>query len=139
MLGRAKVSSAQRKHKSHERWRWIRVASDPAVQDVHVSDPWFRSGLHAQVPRQEGDSCVRGCVRSLEGQRGYREAGRIQVWFRSLWPFVWRPTAFTLSHGQLMPTRGEEAPTGLHGSEAQLPLPVPAWRGRPEFLTTAYG
>ena len=95
MLGRAKVSSAQRKHKSHERWRWIRVASDPAVQDVHVSDPW-RAGLHAQVPRQDGDSCMHGCMRSLEGQRGYREAGRIQVWFRSLWLFVWQQRVWPL-------------------------------------------
>ena len=90
MLGGAKVSSVQRKHKSHEWWTLIHVAFNPAVQDVHVSDPWFRSGLHAQVPRQEGDSCVRRCVRSLEGQRGYRKAGGIQVWFRSLWPFVWQ-------------------------------------------------
>ena len=90
------------------------MASDPAVQDVHVSDPWFRSGLHAQVPRQEGDSCVR----SLEGQRGYRKAGGIQVWFRSLWPFVWQQEGVAAG---FVPCVGYFAKT-MSGASGILPI-----------------
>ena len=79
MLGGAKVSSAQRKHKSHERWTLIHVAFDPAVQEVHVSDPGLTD-----------PTCAARGMGSSESEVGWA------VWIRSLWPTVWRPGVWPL-------------------------------------------